>query len=120
MPQHEMMPDSPGKSIKPQDPCHNRKHLQDFLSQHEMRTYSPATTQEESQTVSGNEKGSLTSLRNHERFTDVPIITREEPRVSYHKWTNITRFYLQCKMMADSPALPPEQFRLPQPAGKED
>ena len=81
-----------------------------------MSPNSPATTREESQSVSGNEKGGLTSLRNHKRFTTIPVVTREEPRVSYRNLSKTTRFHLQCKMMPDSPALPPEQFHLPQPA----
>ena len=90
-----------------------------FPSQIEMHPNSPTTTREESQSVSANEKGGLTSLRNHKRFTAIPVVTREEPRVSYRNWSKTTRFHLQSKMMPDSPALPPEQFRLPQPTQKE-
>ena len=53
----------------------------EFPPQLEMRPVSPAMTQEESQSVSGNEKGVLTSLRNHKSFTAVPKGTQEEPRV---------------------------------------
>ena len=85
-----------------------------FPPQLEMHPNSPATTRKESQSVSGNEKGGLTSLRNHERFTAVPIVTQEEPRVSYCNLSKTTRFHLQSKMMPDSPALPPEQLHIPQ------
>ena len=86
----------------------------DFPPQIEMRPNYPVKTREESHSVSCNEKGGLTSLRNHERFTAIPIVTRKEPRVSYHNLSKTTRFHIQCKMMSDSSALPPEQFRLPQ------
>ena len=85
-----------------------------FPPQLEMRPHSPATTREESQSVSGNEKGGLTSLRNHERFTAVPVVTREKPRVSYRNLSKTTRIHSQCKMMPDSPTLPSEQLHIPQ------
>ena len=84
-----------------------------FPPQLEMHPDSTASTREESQSVSGNEKRALTSLRNHERFTVVPIVTQEEPRVSYRNLSKTKKFHFQCKMMPDSPALPPEQFRVP-------
>ena len=50
----------------------------EFSPQLEMHPDYPATTREESQTVSGKEKGGLSSLRNHERFTAILIVTQEE------------------------------------------
>ena len=84
----------------------------EFPPQLEMRPESPARTRKESQNVSGKEKGGLTSPRNHERFTAVPIVTREEPRVSYHNLSKTARFHLKFKMMPGSPTLPPEQFHV--------
>ena len=56
----------------------------EFLPQPKMPPDSPATTCEESLSVSGNKKGGLTYMRNHEWFTAIPIFTREEARVSSH------------------------------------
>ena len=50
-----------------------------FPPQLQMRPDLPVTTREESESISGNEKGGLTSLRNHERLTAMAIVTREEP-----------------------------------------
>ena len=66
-----------------------------------------------SQSVSGNEKGGLRFLRNHERLTAIPVVTRVEPQVSYRNLRNPTRFHLQSKMMPDSPALCAEQLCFP-------
>ena len=77
----------------------------EFPSQLEIHPDSPVTTQEESQSVSGNERGGLTTLRNHESFTVVPVFSRKEPRVSYCNLSKTTGFHLQCKMMPDSPGI---------------
>ena len=77
-----------------------------------MHPDSPIITREESESVSCNEKGVLTSLRDHQTFTASPVVTQVEPQVSYRNWRKPTRFHLHCKMMPDSPALPPEQFRV--------
>ena len=53
----------------------------EFPPQLKMRPVSPAMTREESKSVSGNEKGGLTSLRNHKSFTAIPEGTQEEPGV---------------------------------------
>ena len=90
-----------------------------FHSHHKHCIVSPVETREESQSVSGNEKGGLTSLRNHQKFTAIRVVTQVEPRVSYHNLRKPTRFHLQGKMMAGSPALPPEHFRVPHQTQKE-
>ena len=95
---------------KPQDPCLNRKWKLEFPPQVQMHPDSSTTTREESKSVSGNEKGGLTSLREHQRFTTIPIVIQVEPRVSYCNLRKPTRFHLQCKMTPDSPALDSEQF----------
>ena len=77
-----------------------------FLPQLEMCPAFPVTTREESQSVSGNENGGLTSLRSHESLTAIPIVTREDPQVSYHNLSKTTRFHLHCKIRPDSAALP--------------
>ena len=51
-----------------------------------MRPYSPASTREESCGSPRNLKGCLTPLRQYEWFPEIPVTTREEPRVSYNKW----------------------------------
>ena len=104
---------------KPQDPCCNRKRKLEFSPQLQMHPDSPATTREESRSVSANEKGSLTSLRDHQRFTAIPVVTPVEPRVSYCNLRKPRRFHLQGKMMPNSPALPPEQFRVPHQTWRE-
>ena len=91
----------------------------EFLTQIKMHPDSPATTRKESQSVSGNDKGCLTSLRNHERFSAIPVVTLEESQVCYYNLIKTTKFHLQCKMMPDSPALAPEQFCVPHQTQKE-
>ena len=104
---------------KPQDPCCNRKGKLEFSPQLQMHPNSPATTREESRSVSANEKGGLTSLRDHQRFTAIPVVTPVEPRVSYCNLRKPRRFHLQGKMMPNSPALPPEQFHVPHQTWRE-
>ena len=47
-----------------------------------MRPYSPAVTREESLVSPHSSKEGLIPLRQHERFPEVPIATREDPQVS--------------------------------------
>ena len=113
MTQHETMPDTPEKSIQTARSLSHRNWKLEFPPQPKMHPDSTDTTREESQSVSGYEKGGLTFLRNHQRFTTIHVVTRVEPRVSYANLRKPTKFHLQCKMMLNSPAWSPEQFRAP-------
>ena len=74
-----------------------------------MRPYSHAVTQEESQGAPRNLKEGLTSLRQQERFPEVPVTTREEHKTSHCNSRNTTRFPPQCETRPNSPAVTGEQ-----------
>ena len=54
------------------------------MPQLEMRPDYPAASQEELEVSPSKSKGGLTLLKQVERFPEVPIATRAEPRVSHH------------------------------------
>ena len=58
----------------------------------EMRPKFPAVTREQSRTPPCNMKGLLTSVRQQERFPEIPVATREEHQVSRHNLRKTTRF----------------------------
>ena len=70
---------------------------------------SPPVTRELLCALHHNSKGDKTTLRQHERFPEVPVTTREEPKTSGFNLGNITRYTSQCKMRHISPAATREQ-----------
>ena len=83
---HEMRPDSlVDASEEPPDPCQPWKGNLTFLPKLQMKTSDPAATAEESRGAPRDSRGDWTSLRPHERVTDVPVVTREEPRRNSRK-----------------------------------
>ena len=96
----------------PQDTCCNSRKKNPSLSfppQLEMRPYSPVVTQEESRGFPRNKKGGLTSLRQHERFSDVSNETVQKLKVTHSNTRNTMRFPSQCEMRLDSPAVTGEE-----------
>ena len=57
-------------------------------------------------------KGGLTSLRQHKRFPEVPVSTREEHQASHCNSRNTTRFPPYCEMRPGYPAVTREQSRI--------
>ena len=57
-----------------------------------MRPYSPAVTREESLVSPHNSKEGLIPLRQHERFPEVPIETRDKPKATHRNLRNTMRF----------------------------
>ena len=70
---------------------------------------SPPVTRELLCALHHNSKGDKTTLRQQERFPEVPVTTREEPKTSGFNLGNITRYTSQCKMRHISPAATREQ-----------
>ena len=83
-----------------------------------MRPYSSAATRKKSRVFPHNLKGSLTSLRQHDRLPEFPVATREEPEASHRNSRNTTRFPPICDMRPDSPAVTLEQPHAPPPNSK--
>ena len=53
-----------------------------------------------------------THLLKHDRNSEIPVATEEEPRISHRKTRKATRFPPQCEMRPDSPAATGEQSRV--------
>ena len=80
-PQHKSRPDSLFETADtPRDPCQNRRGTLRFPPQLEMRPSSIALTPEESQEAPHNTKGFLTPHRHHEKFPEVTVATRGNPK----------------------------------------
>ena len=60
-----------------------------------------------------NSKADLISLRQHERFPEVPVITPEEPQASSCNLRKTTRFHPQQEMRPSPPVAPREQSPVP-------
>ena len=112
--QHERFPEVPVETqVGPKAPGLNSRNTTRFSPQFEVKPYSPEATQEESRGASRNSKTTMTSLRHHERFPEVPVTSQEEPKPSCCYWRNITRFSPQPKMRPSSPALPRDNPEIP-------
>ena len=79
MPQHESMPDTPRKSIQTARSLSLQEREAGISTSTPDASRFPATIPEESQSFSGNEKVGLPSLRDHQRFTAMLLVTRVEP-----------------------------------------
>ena len=73
-----------------------------------LRPDSPAVTPEHPHARPRNSNGDLTSLRQHERLHEFPMVPGEESQASRHNLRQTTRFPHQREMRPFSPAVPRE------------
>ena len=78
-----------------------------------MRPYSPAVTRKQSRTPPCNSNGDLTSLRQHERLPEFPVITDEESQASRSNSRKTMRFPPQRELRPFAPAAPRKHSQIP-------
>ena len=93
--------------------CHNSRNTLRFPLPCELRPDSPAVTPEHFGSRPCNSNGYLTSLRQHERLPDLPVVPAVEPQASSRNLRQTTRFPRQREMRPFSPAVPQMQSRVP-------
>ena len=93
--------------------CRNSRNTLRFPLPCELRPDFPAVTLELSCAGPRNLNGDLTSLRQHDRLPELPVLPFKEPQASLHNSRQTTRFPLQCEMRSFSSASPREQSRVP-------
>ena len=93
--------------------CRNSRNTLGFTLPCELRPDSPAVNSEHSRALTRNSNGDLTSLRQHKRLPEFPIVHGEESQASCCNLRHTMRFSNQCEMRPFSPAAPPEQSRVP-------
>ena len=93
--------------------CRNSRNTLRFPLPCELRPDSPAVTLEDLGAGPCNSNGDLTSLRQHERLSEFPMVTEEKPQASRHNSRQTTRCPRQREMKPFSPPAPREQSQVP-------
>ena len=91
--------------------CHNSRNTLRFPLPRELRPDSPAITPEHSCAPLRISNGDLTSLRQHERLPEFPVVPGEESQASRCNSRKARRFPRQCEMRLFSPTAPRGQPR---------
>ena len=111
--QHEKLPQVPMATRRTHTSCRNWNNTLRFSFPCKLRPDSPALTPEHSCTHPRNSNGDLTSLRQHDRLPDLPIVPAEEPQASRRNSRQTTIFPHQREMRPFSPATPRMQSLVP-------
>ena len=93
--------------------CRNSRNTLGFTLPCELRPDSPAMTPEHFCACPCNSNADLTSLRQHKRLPEFPIVHGEESQASCCNLRHTMRFSNQCEMRPFFPASPREQSRIP-------
>ena len=80
-----------------------------------LRSYSPVVTPEQTRDPPRNLNGDLTSLRQHKRLPEFPVVPGEKSQASHHNWRKTRKCPHQREMRCFFPAAPREQSRVPSP-----
>ena len=99
--------------------CCNLRNTLRFPLPCELRPDSPAVTPEHSRACPHDSNGDLTSLRQHERLPEFPVVPGKESQVSSRSSRQTSRCPHQPKMRPFSLAAPREQSQVPSENSRE-
>ena len=111
---HETRPDSSVETPEEcRDPCQHTRGILRFQPLLQMRTSALAVTAEVSGEAPCKSHGDWTFLRQHERVTEVPVVTREEPHICWPYYRKTRSFSPQREKRPFSAVASREKSNLP-------